>query len=118
LHVGANLVLRQPTRFVDGIVGDQTWAALRHGTPEKPNVRGHKNDTGFKARWLTEDEVCTYVKSSDTISLKLCSVGTVDLEGKVASVFVTPPNGTRVGKPAHIGKPREQTQTGEGNVHE
>jgi hypothetical protein len=107
-----------PSFLADGIVGDQTWAALRHGTPEKPAVRGHKTDTGFKARWLTEDEVCTHEKSTDTMKLKLCSVGTVDLEGKVAKVFVTPPNGTRVGKPARVGKPLGQTQTGEGDVHE
>ncbi len=112
--------IRNPSFLVDGIVGNQTWAALRHGTPEKPGVRGHKLDTGLKARWLTEDEVCIYTKGSDTITLRLVSVGTVDLKDVEVNVFVSPPGGKDPGTGYRwkIGPPVHVTETGEGNVHE
>jgi hypothetical protein len=110
-----------PGFIVDGIVGDQTWAALRHGTPETPHARGHATDKGFKARWLTEDEVATYDSSADILTLKLVSVGTEDLQSAKVHVFVALPGAQPPGR----GKawpidpnPIQTTQTGEGDVHQ
>src|SRR5262249_11566330 len=64
---------------VDGVVGNQTWAALRHGAPEKPSTDGRKPhtfvDKGAKARWFTEDDVAVYATKSDVLSLFPVSVG-------------------------------------------
>jgi hypothetical protein len=106
----------------DGIVGNQTWAALRQGQPEKPSTDGRQPHTfeekGAKARWYKEHDFCTYMSREDKLTLLLCSVGEENIEGRDAHVFVTPPGGgKRKGVVCKIGAPIAKTQTGEGNLH-
>ena len=65
---------------MDGIVGNQTWAALREAEPREPSTDGREPHTfvesGPEARWATEDsEVVRYDHDADELWLMLLSVG-------------------------------------------
>jgi peptidoglycan hydrolase-like protein with peptidoglycan-binding domain len=108
---------------VDGVVGNQTWAALRRAPSEKPGTDGRQPhtfvDKGVKARWITEGRNAIYNTGSDTMTLKAVSVGTdTKLEGQKVNVFVTAPGGKRKGITPKLGPPTHKTDTGEGDEHE
>jgi hypothetical protein len=107
--------------LVDGIVGNQTWAALRQSKPEAIGTDHRKPHTfeekGAKARWYTEHSVAVYTTSADSLQLVLVAVGEQDITGKPAHVFVTPPGGQRSGVDAKIDGAYAKTDDGEGNLH-
>jgi peptidoglycan hydrolase-like protein with peptidoglycan-binding domain len=88
---------------VDGVCGNQTWAALR-GLSPPPSTDGREPHTfvdhGAKARWLTEDSnVAYYSEVADELELLLVSVGDQpNLEGQKVNVLVTVPGRERKGK--------------------
>jgi hypothetical protein len=109
---------------VDGIVGNQTWAALREGAPEMPGTDGRDPhtfvDEGKKARWLYETGIAWYYASSDEFALDLVSVGdNVSLEGERVNIFVTAPGSKLKGDRVKIGPPIEgwTTPTGQGDSY-
>src|SRR5262249_57462792 len=83
--------------MVDGIVGNQTWASLRHDNPQQPGVDGRAPGTfvdhGQKARWYTVDVPFFYVPGLDVGRLTAVSVGDADLEGGGGTVTVTTKEG-------------------------
>ena len=84
--------------MVDGIVGNQTWAALRNAKPQPPGTDGKEPgshvETGAEARWATEkNDFTKYDAGKDDLSLSIVSIGTESIEGKMAVVRVTPATG-------------------------
>ena len=83
--------------LVDGTVGNQTWAALRQGTPEAPSTDGRKPHTfeqaGKQARFFTEKDPVTWVPEGDILFINIVSVGDTPADGKKATMRVTPPGG-------------------------
>lgn len=111
-----------PGFMVDGVVGNQTWAALRHGPREEPGTDKRKphefKEEGLEARWLTEDPPATFSQSKDQLSLVCVSVGDqTSLEGQNVNIFVTPPGpeAKRKGFVAKIGERIQQSKTGQGD---
>lgn len=87
----------KPPLMVDGVVGNQTWAALREGAPEPPTTDGRKphsfEEAGTAARFFTEQsDFCRYSVAVDELHLLVVSVGNVvKLDGKIATMRITPP---------------------------
>jgi hypothetical protein len=84
---------------VDGIVGNQTWAALRGNAPEKPSTDGRKPNTfvekGAEARWYTEGRnIASYDKANDELRLVAVSVGTEKIDEYKADIRVIPALGS------------------------
>ncbi len=110
---------------VDGVVGNQTWDAIRHistGTSTlAPSTDGRDPhtfvDQGAKARFFWEDEVAVYDKGADELQLFLCSVGDAQLEGAKMTVRVTPPGGKSKVVMATVGPPLKRTSDDQGNMH-
>ena len=88
---------QKPPLLVDGVIGNQTWAALRHGTPEKPSTDGRKPhefvEHGVEARWVFEDtDNNRYFAATDFFRLLVESVGDTPLDPKTeATIRVTAP---------------------------
>ena len=107
--------------LVDGVVGDQTWAALRDGAPEKPKTDGRAPHTyeekGTEARFMTEKDPVYYDTAVDTLYFSIVSVGdATSLEGHKVTARVTPPGG----KPRVVQVPitdgANMTDTGQGSL--
>jgi peptidoglycan hydrolase-like protein with peptidoglycan-binding domain len=112
-HVGANLPINgdfdgamdkavrtfqtKNKLLVDGVIGNQTWAALREDTPEKPSTDGRDPHTfveqGTEARWFVESKINNlYEGDRDLLHLAVESVGDTPLDPTTeATVRVTPP---------------------------
>src|SRR5262245_7314815 len=109
---------------VDGIVGNQTWAMMRHSKNERPGTDSRKPHTfvekGAKARWFRESFVSYEGSSTDQLRLSLFSVGDAKIEGQKAHVFVTAPGAGRKGKTVTIPPPSEKSRTpnDQGDRHE
>jgi peptidoglycan hydrolase-like protein with peptidoglycan-binding domain len=107
--------------LVDGIVGNQTWACLRHDNPEQPGTDGRAPgtfvDNGQKARWYTVDEPFFCVASQDVGKLSAVSVGDADLEGGGGTVTVTRKDGNRTTNRFTIGKPAQRTPDDQGDLY-
>ena len=88
---------QKPPLLVDGVIGNQTWAALRHATPEKPSTDGRKPhefvEKGVEARWVFEDtDNNRYFADTDFFRLLVESVGDTPLDPKTeATIRVTAP---------------------------
>jgi peptidoglycan hydrolase-like protein with peptidoglycan-binding domain len=82
---------------VDKVVGNQTWAALREGAPEKPSTDGRKPHTfveqGAEARWDREKKDAFYMHVPDTLQMSIFAVGQTPIEGKLVTLRITPPGG-------------------------
>ena len=105
--------------MVDGIVGNQTWAALRDGAPQPPQTDGRKPHTfeeaGKEARFSTERDPAIYNAQSDFLQMFITSVGDgVDLKGKAVTIRITPPGG----KPRVAAAPLDNfgAQPGQGDI--
>jgi hypothetical protein len=114
---------QQEKLLVDGIVGNQTWAALRLADPEKPSTDGLPPHTfvekGLEVRWLSEGGLAIYFTSKDEMELACVAVGDdTKVEGQPVNIFVTPPGGKRKGVVAKIGPVLKKTDTGQGNLHQ
>jgi peptidoglycan hydrolase-like protein with peptidoglycan-binding domain len=100
---------------VDGVCGNQTWAALREGAPEKPGSDGRKPHTfveeGEEARWSLESEFNNrYFKDTDEFNLAIDSVGDTLLDENLeATVRVTAPGAKAKVTKAKIGSPQKRS---------
>jgi Putative peptidoglycan binding domain len=106
---------------VDGVAGNQTWAALREGAPEKPSSDGRQPHTfvehGAEARWEAEKEDAFYDSAADELSIFICSVGDARIDDGTATVRVTPPNTKPSVRKITIGPPINERPSGAGHVH-
>ena len=107
---------------VDGTVGNQTWAALREGKPEKPSTDGRKPHTfvehGIKARFFTEKTNCIYFKVKDELSLLIESVGDqTEIAGQKITVKVSPLGGKAKVVKVVIDPAINPSKTGQGDFH-
>lgn len=70
---------------VDGIVGNQTWAALRGEVAQTPGTDGRARGTfvehGFEARWFMEDWGAVYWIDDDRLVLTAVNTGTDPIAG-------------------------------------
>jgi len=68
---------------VDGIVGYQTWAALREDAPRPPSTDGRAPHTyvehGAEARWLTDQTGILYGAGDDTLYIEAFNTGDVPI---------------------------------------
>jgi len=106
---------------VDGTVGNQTWAALREGTPEKPSTDGRQPHTfeekGPQARWDREKHDASYQTSTDTLFIFATNVGEAKIDDFFATVRVTPPGTKSKTVKVKIGPPDSKTKTDEGDSY-
>jgi hypothetical protein len=119
-----NAVLKFQKQFnlqVDGTVGNQTWAALRSGTPEAPSTDGRTPHTfeekGLQARWNLEKRDATYRVSDDTLFIFAVNVGEGKIDDFNATVRVTPPATKSKTVKVKIGPPDSATKTDQGDQH-
>jgi len=102
--------------LVDGVVGNQTWAALRKGAPEKPSTDGRKPHTfvekGREARWDTERDNPAYITDSDEFFMFATSVGEERIDGAEVTMRITPPNTKPKVIKVLLGKPDQEKTTG------
>jgi peptidoglycan hydrolase-like protein with peptidoglycan-binding domain len=87
---------------VDGIVGNQTWAALRGNEPEKPSTDGRAPNTfvekGAEARWFTEDKnIASFDKANDELRIVCVSLGDEKIDQFEAKIQVHKGGGTTSG---------------------
>jgi hypothetical protein len=108
-------------KLKDGVVGNETWSALREGPREEPGTDGRKPNTfvekGAEGRWNTEQQHALYLKDIDMMILQVESVGTAPIDDFLAKVEVTFPDAKRSVKEFKIGPPDKTTPTGQGNEH-
>jgi Putative peptidoglycan binding domain len=71
--------------LVDGVVGNQTWAALRSEAPQAVGTDGRAPgtfvDTGIEARWVLDDHSAKHDASRDILFLAAVSTGTDVING-------------------------------------
>lgn len=107
---------------VDGTLGNQTWAALREGAPEKPSTDGRTPhtfvETGVEARWSIESNSFNFHDgATDEVSLLVNSVGDTQIDPSTeATIRVTPPGGKPKVVKAALG-PGSPNSPGEGAFH-
>jgi peptidoglycan hydrolase-like protein with peptidoglycan-binding domain len=87
---------------IDGIVGNQTWAALRGNEPEKPSTDGRPPNTfvekGPEARWFTENKnIASYDKTKDELRIVCVSLGDAKIDDFEAKVQVSKGGGSTSG---------------------
>jgi peptidoglycan hydrolase-like protein with peptidoglycan-binding domain len=79
----------------DGVVGNQTWAALREATPQPPSTDGRAPHTfderGAEARWATENnDFVAHNEGNDELLIMAISVGDTPLPSEAkATVRLT-----------------------------
>ncbi len=113
----------QTTRqlMADGVVGNQTWAALREGAPEAPSTDGRKphsfEDRGPSARWTREKGTVVYSPQDDILTMSVDAPGEQPVDGYAATVRITPPGGKAHVVQVTLGKPVGASDNGEDKVH-
>ena len=107
---------------IDGTLGNQTWAALREGAPEKPSTDGRKPHTfvekGVEARWsLESDKFNFHFADDDELFLSVDGVGDTPIDASTeATLRVTPPGGKPKVIKAKLG-PGAPKASGDGAFH-
>jgi hypothetical protein len=85
--------------LVDGVVGNQTWAALRGEEPQAIGTDGREPhsfvDAGLEARWYHETTTALYYPDADEISITACNTGTdpINSGNLVSFIVVTSASG-------------------------
>ena len=106
---------------IDGIIGNQTWAALRKGTPEPPSTDGRQphtyHESGAEARWDLERDNAVYLDDKDELWLFAVSVGDQPITGYNAFVRVTAPGGKPKTVKIKIPEPDATPHGQEGAMH-
>jgi peptidoglycan hydrolase-like protein with peptidoglycan-binding domain len=73
--------------FVDGVVGNQTWALLREEIAVAPSTDGREPNSfvelGREARWLTEDSAFVFLQGDDRLVIQGVSTGDTAIESGV-----------------------------------
>jgi peptidoglycan hydrolase-like protein with peptidoglycan-binding domain len=88
--------------FVDGVVGNQTWALLREEDAVAPSTDGRAPhsfvEQGREARWLTEDSAFVFLADDDRLVIQGVSTGDTPLESGVfnARFLIVLPNAETV----------------------
>jgi Putative peptidoglycan binding domain len=91
----------------DGVVGDQTWAALRFDPAHAPATDGLAPgthvETGPRAEWYSDYGQGTYDEATDSAGAFLVNVGGVPLAaGGTAPAAITKADGSNVARDAAI----------------
>ena len=108
---------------VDGIVGNQTWAALREGAPENPSTDERKPHSyiegGVEARWAFEGaNNNAWFEPDDEYRMLVTTVGDAPLDPATeATIRVTPPGGTPTVVKVALG-PSLTIEKGQDQLHE
>jgi uncharacterized membrane protein len=108
--------------MVDGIVGNQTWAALREAEPRPPSTDGRQPHTfveqGVEARWGTEsDDFVLHNEPTDELWMLVVSVGDQPLQNVDAAIRITGANGVKKTLKQRVGPPHAEEPTGSGHLH-
>ncbi len=107
---------------IDGIIGNETWSALRAGPREAVGTDGRKPHTfeekGAQARFFNEaPNDGGYDQASDRYYLTVVSTGEQPIDASSATMEVTQPNGTSHTHKVPIGKAYKKSPDGQGNLH-
>jgi hypothetical protein len=106
---------------VDGIVGNQTWAALREAKPQKPGTDERTphsyEEKGAEGRWMTEDaSFVQYAKDTDELVMAVMSVGDAAIDKFEATIRVIA-NGSDDTISVVIGPPFSEADSGDAHAH-
>jgi len=88
--------------FVDGVVGNQTWALLREEEARAPSTDGREPNSfvelGREARWLTEDSAFVFLRDDDRLVIQGVSTGDTAIESGAfnARFLIVLSNGERI----------------------
>jgi hypothetical protein len=92
---------RQNGLIVDGTVGNQTWAALRHGDPQMAATDGREPGTYVEdqreARWVWDEETLRHDAGANELLFVAVNVGSAAFDASQlpnAPCRVTPPEGS------------------------
>lgn len=84
----------------DGVVGNQTWAALRHGDAQMAGTDGREAGTYVEdtreARWVWDEETVHFDSSANELQFVAVNVGSAALDAGTlanATCRITPPEG-------------------------
>jgi hypothetical protein len=107
---------------LDGIVGNQTWAALRDKPVEAPSTDGLPPHThiekGVEARWDNTKDNMVYNQGKDELRLFAHSVGEdTSIEGMEVLLRVTAPKTKPKAIKVKIPAPSSRTQNDQGNAY-
>lgn len=107
---------------VDGVIGNETWSALRIGPREAVGTDGREphtfEQTDAEARFYYEVNDCVYYfKSNDMLGMTVINTGEQPIEDGTVVVKVTRPDGVAKTVAVKVGKNVSPSPTGQGNLH-
>ena len=107
---------------VDGIVGNQTWSALREAPREEVGTDGREPhafvEHGAEARWATEsNDFVEYDEPTDELKMTLFSVGDKAADSFQATLRITGANGVSNVTKHVLGAPTKHSSTSAGHAH-
>ena len=86
--------------LADGVVGNQTWASLRHGDAQMAGTDGREAGTFVEdtreARWVWDEETVHHDATADELIFVAVNVGSAVLDASTlanATCRITPPEG-------------------------
>jgi len=86
--------------LADGVVGNQTWAALRRADPQMAGTDGRERGTYVEdtreARWVYDEEMVLVDAAADELLFIAINVGSAPLDASTlanATCRITPPQG-------------------------
>jgi peptidoglycan hydrolase-like protein with peptidoglycan-binding domain len=86
--------------LADGVVGNQTWASLRHGDAQMAGTDGREAGTYVEdkreARWVWDEEIVHHDATADELLFVAVNVGSAELDASTlanATCRITPPGG-------------------------
>jgi len=86
--------------LADGVVGNQTWASLRHGDAQMAGTDGREAGSYVKdtreARWIWDEDTIKLDTAADELLFLAVNVGSAELDASTlanATCRITPPEG-------------------------